>query len=175
MFVADAHLRASEEVELAEFCRREHPRLLGALVLYTGDRQLAEELAQDTLVRVVTHWKRVSRMEYPSAWAFRVATNLANSTVRRAMARRRAMSRLEARTSDESDDHDHAAAVALRAVVGALPERQRTALVLRYFADLPVADIAAVMRCKEGTVGALVHQAIAALRRCPEFEGIEAE
>jgi RNA polymerase sigma factor (sigma-70 family) len=48
--------------------------------------------------------------------------------------------------------------------VARLPRRQRAALVLRYFADLPVADVADLMGCSQGTVKALTHQAIAALR-----------
>jgi RNA polymerase sigma factor (sigma-70 family) len=63
--------------------------------------------------------------------------------------------------------------LALRTAVAALPERQRTALVLRFFADLPPKEVASVMGCQEGTVWALVHQAIDALRRAPGFERME--
>lgn len=46
-----------------------------------------------------------------------------------------------------------------------LPERQRAAIVLRYFVDLPVSEVADVMGIKEGTVKALTHQAVGNLRR----------
>lgn len=76
--------------ELAAFCQAEHRRLVGALSLYCQDRQVAEELAQDALLRVVTHWHRVRRLDHPSAWVYRVAINLANSYLRRRLAERRA-------------------------------------------------------------------------------------
>ena len=58
-----------------------------------------------------------------------------------------------------------AAAVAVRGAVAALPQRQREAVVARYFADLSIAETAKAMRCAPGTVQALTPQAIANLRR----------
>ena len=62
---------------LVEFCRAEWPRLVGSLSLDVGSRELAEDLAQETLVRVCAHWRRVRRADSPSGWAHRVAFNLA--------------------------------------------------------------------------------------------------
>jgi len=59
---------------------------------------------------------------------------------------------------------DHADRLAVRAAVAGLPDRQRAALVLRYFADLSLADTAEAMGCAPGTVKALTHQALAGLR-----------
>jgi RNA polymerase sigma factor (sigma-70 family) len=58
----------------------------------------------------------------------------------------------------------------VRAAVAALPERQRLALFLRYYADLDYAAIAAILEIKEGTVGATLHAAHAALRAALEAE-----
>jgi DNA-directed RNA polymerase specialized sigma24 family protein len=58
-------IRQSTDAALADFCHAEYRRLVGVLTLYTGNRHLAEELAQDTLVRVVTHWRRVSGLDSP--------------------------------------------------------------------------------------------------------------
>ena len=55
-------------------------------------------------------------------------------------------------------------AVSLRGALDALTDRQRTAIVLRYLADLPVVEIACVMGCAEGTVKATLHQSLAKLR-----------
>jgi RNA polymerase sigma factor (sigma-70 family) len=52
----------------------------------------------------------------------------------------------------------------VRDAVAALPERMRTALVLRYFADLPVDAVAEIMDCAPGTVKSLTSQAIDKLR-----------
>lgn len=68
--------------DLAAFCRLEHPRLVGTLGLYTGDADLAEELAQDALLRACRDWDRVRTFAAPGAWVHRVAINLANSAFR---------------------------------------------------------------------------------------------
>ena len=154
-----------ESLELAAFCRREHGRLVGMLSLYCGDADVASELAQDALACVCRDWRKVSRMDAPGAWAHRVAINLANSYYRRKAAERRASQKAEARAQASYVDPDGAARVAVRRAVAALPRRQRTALVLRYYLDLSVREAAAVMECPEGTVKTLTHKAITSLRR----------
>lgn len=145
------------------FCRREHPRLVGALSLYTGDADLAEELAQEALARACRSWRQVEAYDAPGAWVHRVGINLANSYFRRRACERRARERAAAQPVAYAEP-DAADAVAVRAAVASLPRRQRTALVLRYYGDLPVAEVAALMSCREGTVRALTAQAIAGLR-----------
>jgi RNA polymerase sigma-70 factor (ECF subfamily) len=154
-----------------EFCEREYPRLVGGLTLYTSDRELSRELAQEALARACQHWGRVRRMDAPGAWVWRVALNLAN----RSFARRRAQRRAEHALGQErvATPGDPDEAVAVRAAVVALPKRQRVALVLRYFADLPVREVARLMRCREGTVKALTHQGIANLRQTLMLEQLE--
>ena len=164
----------SAALDMAEFCRGEHPKLVGVLTLYTGDRDLAEELAQDVIVRVISNWTAVSRADSPGAWTHRVAINVANSWFRRALAGQRATAKLEARGTTPNQPANDADGLALRQAVAQLPQRQRTAIVLRYYADLPSSEVAAIMGCKDGTVWALVHQAIVALRRTPGFEAMEA-
>lgn len=153
----------ADDAELAAFCAVEHPRLVRLLALYVGSVPVAEELAQDSVARLCEHWPRVAAMANRRAWLTRVALNLANSWFRRRAAERRAQAR-HGPVPDRVDEPGTAAALAVRAAVAALPPRQRTALVLRYYADLPVAEVAALMRCSEGTVKALTHQAIARLR-----------
>lgn len=149
--------------DVAAFCRREHRRLVGLLALYVGDRAVAEELAQETLVRVCEQWPKVRSMASPSGWASRVALNLASSRWRRLSAERRATVRHGAEP-DLVDDVDTAATLAVRAAVAALPPRQKHALVLRYYADLSVAEVAHAMGCPGGTVRSLLSRATAALR-----------
>ena len=67
------------EPELTELCRHEHARLVGLLALYVGDRAIAEELAQEALVRLHQHWPRVRSLASPHAWVSTVALNLARS------------------------------------------------------------------------------------------------
>jgi RNA polymerase sigma factor (sigma-70 family) len=145
------------------FCRREHRRLVGLLALYVGDRAVAEELAQDTLVRVCEQWPKVRQMTSPTGWTSCVAMNLASSRWRRLSAERRATIRHGA-PADRADDVDTAATLAVRAAVAALPPRQKQALVLRYYADLSLAEVAGAMGCPVGTVKSLLSRATATLR-----------
>lgn len=151
-----------EDQELAAFCRAEHPTLVGLLALYTGDRAVGEELAQEALIRACEHWGRVRVMDNRRAWLTRVAINLANSWFRRRFAERRANARHGIPAAPAQ--HDAADVIAVRAAVAALPRRQRTALVLRYYADLPAAQVAAQMGCAEPTVRSLTNRAITTLR-----------
>ena len=145
-------------------CRKEWPRLVGLLTLLVGEPFTAEELAQEVLIRVCRDPDRILAMVAPGPWIHRVAVNLANSHFRRLSAGRRAHQRLRLerppdRTPNPTDG------VAVRQALQALPLRQRSAIVLRYYADLSIRDIAATLSCPEGTVKTLIHDAIEALRR----------
>ena len=133
------------------------------VVLLLGDPQVAEELAQETLAKVWISWARLGSLDEAArrAWAYRVAVNFANSWWRRRMTERRALSQL---IEGAHLDTDPADLITIRIAVGALPTRQRTALVLRYYADLPVDEVAALMGCAPGTVKALTSQALHRLR-----------
>jgi DNA-directed RNA polymerase specialized sigma24 family protein len=101
-------------------CEVVQPRLIGSLTLYTGDRLLAAELTQDALVKLLDRWDHVAAMDNPTAWAYRVAINLANSRFRRRRAERRARRRLENhRRTDHHVNTDLAAHLAHSSRVGA--------------------------------------------------------
>jgi RNA polymerase sigma-70 factor (sigma-E family) len=150
--------------ELAAFCLEEWPKLVAVLSLYCGDRDLAEDVAQEALLRACTHWAKVSRADAPDRWLYRVAFNLTKSHWRRRKVARRVEQRARGDISLPLDDADAADAVAVRAAVSALPVRQRQAVVLRYYVDLPVGEVARFMSCPEGTVKTLTSRAIATLR-----------
>jgi RNA polymerase sigma factor (sigma-70 family) len=150
--------------ELAEFCHAEHRRLVGTLSLYCRDRYLAEELAQDVLIRVIDNWGQVRQLQSPSAWAHRVAINLANSHLRRRLAERRATRRLLSRPHPEHHCPDTPTAIAVRSAVAGLPKRERAVVVLRYFADFSVRDVSLLLAMPEGTVKTLSARALSALR-----------
>lgn len=161
--------------DFAGFYHSHYPRLVGSLVLYTGDREFAMDLAQEALARAYRDWKKVSGLESPVGWLHRVAFNLANSAFRRRLVERRFLARSAGSTQDMHHDPDAGEAVAVRRAVAKLPRRQKTALVLRYYADMSVAETAKAMDCAEGTVRALTSQALAALRTSGLAVGTEDE
>jgi RNA polymerase sigma-70 factor (sigma-E family) len=136
--------------------------------LMTGDAADAEDLVQETLLRVARRWKRVRSMDHPAAYARRVLVNLVLHD-----ADRRSRLRTELRPRDDAAEAaDESAAQALlevddlaefRWALARLPARQRAVLVLRYWADLPVAEVADILRCSEGTVKSTASRAAARL------------
>ena len=132
------------------------------LGLYCGDRFVAEELAQEALVRVWTHWGKVQSLDTPSGWAWRVAINLANSHLRRLRAERQATKR--AAVPDSSRRLEHPDAQAIRDAVSRLPHRQRSAIVLRYYLDMPFVEVARIMDVPLGTAKSLARRAVIRLR-----------
>ena len=148
--------------------QREVLRLLWRL---TGSREEAEDLAQETFLRV---WRSASRYRGDGrfrAWLLRIAANLARSR-----ARRRALvswlpwrAEADRRPDPAPDPLDDLAARQRRdrvqAALARLPARQREALVLRRFHDLPVREIATVLEISEGAVESLITRALRALRR----------
>jgi len=149
--------------DVESFVEAIRPRLVGSLTLYCGDRQAAENLAQEALVRAWMKWRKVGRMNSPEAWTYRTAFNLATSWGRRGQAERRAVGRFADRAAaDAADDPTDVIAVA-DAVVSLAP-RQRTAIICRYYLGLGVGEAADAMGCRPGTVKALTSQGIDRLR-----------
>lgn len=150
--------------EQEAFCRREHPRLVAAVTAYTGDGELARECAQEALGRACARWGRVREMERPGGWLLVVAMNLAKRRLGRRRRRRQAVEQKAAQRAEDVPA-DTAEAMAVRQAVATLPPRQRQAVALRFLGDLDVSETAKVMGCRPGTVKALTHQALAALRQ----------
>jgi RNA polymerase sigma factor (sigma-70 family) len=140
------------------------------LALYCGDRELAQELAQDALVRLCRDWEKVRNLDHPEAWLHRVGLNLTNSFFRRRAAELRARQRLHPVT--EAPRPERSDAELLDALRG-LPQRQRAALLLRYYAGLSTRESAQALNCPEGTVKTLVHKGINKLRESGAMTGEE--
>ena len=149
---------AVPELDLLDFdgfFLRELPRLVALLTALTGQRAVAEELAQEALLRAHVRWNRISKYESPSAWVRRTALNLATNAWSRRRTEARLVNRLGALPpACESSAVDHE----FWATVRQLPDRQATAVVLHYLDDLSVRDVAAAMGCAEGTAKAHLHK-----------------
>ena len=146
--------------EWEEFFARVSPKLVGALILMCDDRGLAEECAQEALVRAFERWPQVRSMASPTGWVFHTGFNLARSSFRRTAIERRNRHRLIVL----SPLPDSATAIAVRDAVTRLPARQRAVIVARYYLGLDVAETASVLGCREGTVKAHTFKALQHLR-----------
>ena len=143
-----------------QLCRDEYANLVRTAYFITGDREEALDIAQETLARAYERWKVVSALDRPGAWLQRVAGNLSLSWRRRQRVRARHRSTPVVRRVEETDVPDPTVLEAL----GSLTPAQRAAVVLRYLADLPVAEVARALSKRPGTVRALTSQGLARLR-----------
>jgi RNA polymerase sigma-70 factor (sigma-E family) len=152
------------EREFARFVREHTSSLLRTGYLLTGDRVAAEELVQDTLVRLYAKWELVVAADVPVAYVRRSVANAFVNQTRRASRRETTVEFLPERP----DHHDRPAQLddrdELWTMLRELPERQRAALVLRYFHDLADDEIGAALGCRVGTVRSLVSRGLSALR-----------
>ena len=146
-------------------CHREHGRLVRAVTLWCGDRGIAEEVVQEAFARACRDWRRVGRLDRPAAWVWRVAVNLSTSRFRRRQAERRAYGRAAARTTEEHHDPDAAEAVAVRRALATLSLLQRQVMVLRFYLDVPVDEIAELTGRSPSAVTSVTHRALARLRQ----------
>lgn len=148
------------------FFREEYPRLVALLVAVTGSRPVAEELAQEALLRAHVRWDRIIRYDRPGAWVRRVALNLASHHRSRRRSEQRAVDRLgRQRPSEPYAYLDGVGGDDFWALVRRLPPRQAAAVALHHLEDRPVAEVAAILGCAEGTAKAHLHKGRAALAR----------
>lgn len=166
-----------DESELEAFCRREYPRLVGALSLYIGDQAVAEEIAQDTLARICADWPSVRTKRSSGAWTHRVAMNLAKSHLRRGRIGARVTAQAVARQPHAHHDPDSADRLSVQQALVALNERQRAVIVCRYYLQMSVTETATAVRVPEGTVKSDTSRALAQLRAQLDFvddsEGVQ--
>lgn len=139
----------SAEVEFTEFYQISYRRLAAQVYVYAGDAAEAEDSVQEAYLRAWRQWSVVSRYDDPVAWVRRVAMNLATSRLRRLVTAARVLGRQRPPDPVAALGPDH---VALVAALRTLTHRQRQAIVLHYFADMAVAEIAAELSTPRGTV-----------------------
>ncbi len=168
--------RSAEQGEIEAYVEGAMPRLVGLAYAMTGSKADAEDLVQDTLATVITKWSRVSAAENIDAYVRRTMVNTLISKKRRRWTTE--VVSHEAVTDDRSQPASAGVAQQVTdrdAVLGLLrelPDRQRAVMALRYYEDLPDAQIAHALGCSEQAVRSAAHNAMKTLRRLlPAREG----
>jgi RNA polymerase sigma factor (sigma-70 family) len=138
-----------------------YPRLAGWTAKLVGDRDLAHEIATEAFTRLIPRWRTVHD---PRAWLYLTAGNIARDHWRKRGREAAAYQRLGV-PDDSVPAVDVALRVTVRDLVEALPDRLRMPVLLHYYADLPVAQVAALMEVAEGTVKRALFDARALMAR----------
>ncbi|MFI6025864.1 SigE family RNA polymerase sigma factor [Amycolatopsis magusensis] len=145
-----------------EFVSTRVPWLRKVAYLLCGDWHRADDLVQTAITRLYTHWHRAAGADNLDGYARRTLVNAFLAEQRTSWRRL-----VDLRGTDREQsvpDTDREAALDLRAALDRLPPRQRATVVLRYYADLPVAEVARILGCSEGTVKSQTARAVGALR-----------
>jgi RNA polymerase sigma-70 factor (ECF subfamily) len=151
--VSEARVRDLEEVY-----RLRYTHFLRVATAIAGDEDAGHDAVQDGFASALRH-RRTFRGEGPlEAWVWRVVVNAAKKA---RVARTRTLDVVEGSVSNGA----HADEVSMRAWIAGLPERQRLAVFLRYYADLDYRSIASVLGIEVGTVSATLASAHSTLRK----------
>ena len=154
------HARASRAGPVAddaftELYRSQRDRLRRVAYLMTGQAAVAEEIVHDAFLRVHGRWQSI---DTPAAYLRRTVVNLCLAwQSRSAMA--------QERTPHSDGWVDPPELDETWALLDRLPRHQRVALVLRFYEDLTIDEIAQVMGCRPATVRTRVHRALKTLRK----------
>ncbi len=148
-----------------EFVDARLQALLRYAVMLTGDAHTAQDLVQETMIRVQLKWRKVASSNQPERYVRRMLTN-AYIDLHRGSWLRRVVLRAEPIEPPAVADHADASADRdeMWELLARLPRKQRAALVLRYYEGLSDAEIADVLDCAVGTVRAHISRALATLR-----------
>lgn len=165
-----ARARTSDPVE--ETVHAVYQAHFGALAGWAahlvGDVDLGHDMATDAFVRLLGHWEKVDQ---PRPWLYTTVANLVKDHWRKRGRERAAYDREFGGTDPETAVHrpdDWALRVSVRDAVESLPERLRSAVLLHYFGDLTVAEVARSLGKAEGTIKSDLYEARARLARTLE-------
>jgi RNA polymerase sigma-70 factor (ECF subfamily) len=153
---------APDDSGFDDFFVFDYPKLVAALTLLTGDGEVARDAVDEAAARAWEAVRRGKRIESLPAWVRVVALNVARGRYRRRAAERRATERLR-RLTVHTTVADAGVAIDTHRALLHLPRRQREVVVMHYFLDLPVDDIATQLGITAGTVKTSLHRARQAL------------
>jgi RNA polymerase sigma-70 factor (sigma-E family) len=148
----------------AAFVRGRCERHLRLAVLLTGDWHAAEDLVQASLVKLYQAWPRLETDADPDAYLRRIVVNTHRSWWRARWRRERPVAALPDGAGAEDMADTNVTGMLVRQALARLPRQQRAVLVLRYFEDLPEAEIASLLGCSPGSVKAHAHRGLRTLR-----------
>jgi RNA polymerase sigma-70 factor (sigma-E family) len=168
MPVAMTQENSLEHGSLGDLYVRHAPEGIRLAFLLTGDRVLAEDIVQ-AFTRLVGRLRHLRDPGVFGAYLRRTIVNLATSHFRRRRVERAYLERSATALEAEINPNQELDATLHEALLR-LPERQRTAIVLRFYEDLSDVQTAEILRCSPGTVRSLVSRGLKTLRS--ELEGV---
>ena len=147
--------------EFAEFAETASPQLRRTAFLLCGNWHTAEDLVQATLAKVFVCWRKIRRRDAVHAYA---ARTLVNTYLADKRLKRNAEILTDRFPERAVEPHAPETRMVVLGVLATLPPRARAVVVLRYWEDLSVDQVAAVLGCSPGNVKSLAAGALGKLR-----------
>lgn len=161
--------RRGDSAALEELFRRSYPVLKGFLVRLTLDEDLAEEIAQETMLRALLHLGEYRPHARFSTWLAAIALNFWRN-MRRRVGRIVPWDEVPEPAAD--DPAEAVLQKEIRSLLATLPPEKRIVFVLKHYEGLTYEEIAVMLRCPVGTVRSRLHDGIAILRREARRRGL---
>jgi len=156
--------RATDE-EFGQFVDREYDRLRRVAVSLTGNPHDADDLMQDTLAKLLVHWRKVAATASPTAYAHRTLVNtFLSGRRRRASTEVVSTEMVDTRSGSIDPTTEFVKRHDLLARVLQLPPNQRVVIVLRFLEDLSVPEVADLLGKREGAIRGICHRGLENLR-----------
>lgn len=154
-------------MDFEHFVVAQLPALLRYAAMLAGERELAQDVVQDALIRANARWRRISAMDRPESYVKRMITTEYLSWRRRHARRAATLTRWAvALTPGAVVDHAEGTATrsALNQQLATLPAKQRAVLILDFYEGRPDPEIAEILGCSAASVRVYRSRALAALR-----------
>lgn len=157
--------------DYTEYVQARWPALVRSAIVLGCDFEEAHDLAQVTLIRCYTSWRKVQRARDRDAYVFRILLNCHRDSRRRRWWGERPSDLIPSGVIDTSDDPaaEIEVADAVRRAMADLDHGQRVVVVLRYFANLSEAQTAEFLGIKPGTVKSRLARALARMAASPHL------
>ncbi|MGW4497071.1 SigE family RNA polymerase sigma factor [Micromonospora sp. NPDC004336] len=156
-------MRDGSEQEYVDYVTARIPALRRLAYLLAGDEHRADDLVQQTITTLYVKWRRARAADRIDAYVRTMLVRTYLSERRLAWARVRLFR--ETPEPPPFEDHGIEERQVVRAALSQVPRRQRAVLVLRFYHDLPVDEVAEVLGCSPGTVKSQTSRGLATLRR----------
>ena len=173
---------ADDHVAFERLISRHQKKLFGYLWRFTGDRQAAEDLFQETCMRIYQARASFNHEYSFSSWVYRIATNAClDMRKKKSHAMEKATDdeiiNQRAVTQDRPDAalHEETRSLKIQGLLGELPEKLRAVILLQHYEDLSIKAIAAVLDIPEGTVKSRLFKGIKQLTVLAEKRGLSDE
>lgn len=149
------------EQAFIELLQPEKVKLFKMAYLYMKNETDALDIVQETVARAFANIQAVKEPEYFSTWLTKICINTALESIRK----NNKIIYMEQPISEIAEDFALDEKMDLLEAIEQLDEKYKTVIILKYYQDLPVKDIAALLNCPQGTVKTNIHRAIQQLKK----------